>query len=111
MRTLEKLYKERIRITKECQDNWDYGIDQICKELIHDHFQNNVDKAISEINNWSRDYIAIFSEYFPDFIDSLPSQKLLNCLIYKANQFPDLNLSLELKWAKEIYDSKDHKLD
>jgi hypothetical protein len=111
MRSIEELYKERLRICIECQDNWDYGIDQICKEIIENHFKNDVDTAISIINNWSRDYIWYFSEYFEDFITALPSKRLLNCFIEISHKFPDIDLEQEIYWSKNAYESSNNIID
>ena len=111
MRSLEELYKERLRINKECQDNWDYGIEQICNEIIENHFKHDVDTAISFINSWSRDYIWFFSEYFEDFITAIPSHKLLNCFEEVSRKFPDIDFVQDIQWAKKAYETSDNKID
>jgi len=72
--------KERIRIAKETQDNWDYGIEQCCKEEI-DILSRNMNETIMFFDNECTDEDFFWlSEVFEDIAEKTQSREFVEAL-------------------------------
>jgi len=105
---LLKVMKERDRIWKECQDNWDDGISNCCNETIA-IIKEDIPGFIKYLKRdcSSRDFLYI-TDWFDELIEAIPSQELIDAFRYIMNnkfieENKQYNIARDLKEAIEHY--------
>lgn len=77
---IAEVLKERIRISIETQDNWDYGIEQ-CKEKCIDILSKDLNESFKYILDESSDEEFYWlSEIFEEFAGKTQSRKFIEVL-------------------------------
>lgn len=85
----KEIIKEREKISKETQDNWDYGIEKCWTELIK-LVSDNVDESINFIlNDCTKEEFSWLSEVIEDIIENTKSKNLLEAYKSVANKYAD----------------------
>lgn len=100
----KELIKERIKVSIETQDEWDYGINKIWNKLT-DLICENIDDSIEYIlNDCSEDEFSWLSEIFEQIVEKTLSQKFIDATRIVAKKYPledkKYNISSEIDWAQ-----------
>ena len=83
-----KVLFERIRISNETQDNWDYGIEK-CWEKEIAILSADMDETINFLNNECTAEESVWmSEVFDDIADKTQSMDFIYALYAIASKFP-----------------------
>lgn len=105
VKSFRDVIKRRIKISKETQDEWDFGIEQCWKEMLK-IFCKNIDDTIDFLNTecTSEEYYWI-SEIFDDITRETQSKKFIDCIEKLQEKFPNAceqcNIAGSIAFAKE----------
>lgn len=104
--------KERIRISVECQDEWDFGIEQ-CWQAEVGILSEDISSTIAFLENeCTPDEFSWISEVIEDLAEKTKSRELIECYKNLMSRFPEecqkynISGSVEiaentLKWEEE----------
>jgi len=84
-----EVIKERIRISVETQDEWDYGIDQCLKQEV-EILSEDIAGAIEFLKNeCTADEYSWIGEILEELIEKTKSKELLDCYKSLIKKFPE----------------------
>ena len=84
-----EIMKERIRISIETQDNWDYGIEQCCKKLI-DVMSEDIEATNQFLlSDCTADEFIWTSEVFEEVAERTKSRSFIATLYRVAEKYPE----------------------
>ena len=87
---LVRILEERMRISEETQDNWDYGIEQ-CWEKEIELLSHNVNDTIMFFkNDCTAEEFSWLSEVFEQVAKKTQSQAFVDCLYNTAKKYPNI---------------------
>jgi hypothetical protein len=86
---VREILKERIRISIETQDNWDFGIGKCCNKLI-EVLSEDIDGTIQFLltDCTEKEFIWI-SEVFEEIAEKTQSPEFISTLYQVADKYPD----------------------
>lgn len=93
---VEKIIKERIAMHQD-----DPRIIEKWNELTQIFSQDEKD-TIAYLNSCSIDNVKWISEIFEDISEQLQSDKFIDCIEQLNIKFPELDLELDIAYAKEV---------
>ena len=84
-----EVLKERIRIADECQDEWDYGIEQCWKkesEILTEDVQSTIEFLQ---NDCTPDEYSWVGEVLSDIVEKTGSFEIVKCYKSLMKKFPE----------------------
>lgn len=87
---LADILKERIRISVETQDNWDYGIEQCWQKEIELLSRNMDDTILFLENDCGDEEFLWLSEVFEEVAKRTQNRAFVDCLNRIVLKYPDI---------------------
>lgn len=102
---IRNILKERIRISEETQDNWDYGIESCWQQTI-DIISNNIEAAIAFLNNeCTADEFSWLSEIADDVAAKTHNREFVYAMKNLCKKYPDEVEKYNIMQVLEIAES------
>lgn len=103
-----EVIKERIRISDETQDNWDYGIEN-CWEKYVDILSADIEKSIEFfLHNCTNEEFYWLSEAFEEIADKTQSKNLISAWRSRLNSVTSENYCQQDFMSKEMKSQVDY---
>lgn len=100
-----EVIKERIRISTECQDEWDYGIEQCWNQEV-DILTEDIVSTIEFLeNDCTADEYSWISEVLEKVVEQKPSKELVDCYRSLMSKYPEECEKYNIKGVVEIADN------
>jgi hypothetical protein len=84
-----EIIKERIRISEECNDEWDYGIENCWKQEIEILTEDIPSSIQFLMNECTADEYSWISEVIDDVVEKTNSHEFVECYKNLRNKFPE----------------------
>ena len=109
-----EVIKERIRISEECYDEWDYGIEKCWKQMI-EILSEDIPSSIAFLENeCTADEFSWISEVIDDIAEKTQNSEIIMSYKKIMTRFPDecqkYNIKGSIECAEQIL-SKGEKSD
>ena len=103
-----EVLKERIRISKETQDNWDYGIEQCWLKLV-EILSEDIDGTIEYLrSDCTADEFIWISEIFEEIAEKTKSREFISTLYHLAEKYSEeikkYNVLNVIQYAEGVLD-------
>lgn len=99
-----EVIKERIRISKECHDEWAYGIEKCWEQEVEILTEDIPSTLLFLQNDCTADEFSWISEVIEDIAEQTNSREFIECYKQLMSKFPEecnkYNVALSVEYAE-----------
>jgi len=96
----DKIIETILEKRKNLHPNDEPGFDNVWRSLT-EIFTQNEEETINYLRNCPKEHLKWIKEVFDDISEEFKSEKFIDTLEYIEEKFPDLELSVDINYAKK----------